>query len=178
MRGGDTYTELGGATQRVDFAKGNYINPGPWRIPYHHYAVLDYCKRLGVALEPFIQVNYNAMVHSTQAFEGKPQRYRAVQADFQGHVAELLSKAVNQHGLDQALTREDRERLLEVMRKWVPTTHEAFLEYRLGAETFSRTAVDLLRRMLAGETVDGLAAGLSPREWRELQATLGLPAKA
>ena len=24
----------------------------------------------------------------------------------------------NQHGLDQALTREDRERLLEVMRKW------------------------------------------------------------
>lgn len=34
LRGGDSYTELGGATQKVDFAEGNYINPGPWRIPY------------------------------------------------------------------------------------------------------------------------------------------------
>ncbi|WP_209436630.1 NAD(P)-binding protein, partial [Acetobacter cerevisiae] len=33
LRGGDTLTELGGATQKVGFAKGNYINPGPWRIP-------------------------------------------------------------------------------------------------------------------------------------------------
>lgn len=36
LRGGDTVTELGGATQKVGFAPGNYINPGPWRIPYHH----------------------------------------------------------------------------------------------------------------------------------------------
>ena len=42
LRGGDTYTELGGDTQQVGFADGNYLNPGPWRIPYHHHAVLDY----------------------------------------------------------------------------------------------------------------------------------------
>ena len=29
LRGGDTYTELGGATQQCQFAEGNYINPGP-----------------------------------------------------------------------------------------------------------------------------------------------------
>lgn len=28
LRGGDTYTEMGGATQNVSFAKDNYINPG------------------------------------------------------------------------------------------------------------------------------------------------------
>ena len=118
LRGGDTYTELGGATQRVDFAKGNYINPGPWRIPYHHYAVLDYCKRLGVALEPFIQVNYNAYLHNSKAFGGKPQRFRHVQTDMQGNIAELLAKVTNQGGLDQAVTKEDRERLLEGLKAW------------------------------------------------------------
>ena len=40
-------------------------------------------------LEPFTQVNYNAYVHSTNAYGGKPKRYREVQADFHGHVAEL-----------------------------------------------------------------------------------------
>src|SRR3954451_13200507 len=46
LRGGDVLTELGGATQTCGFEQGLYINPGPWRIPYHHRAVLDYCKRL------------------------------------------------------------------------------------------------------------------------------------
>src|SRR5262245_31507471 len=75
LRGGDSYTELGGGTQRCEFASGLYFNPGPWRIPYHHHGVLDYCRRLNVALEPFIQVNHNAWLHSRRAFDGKPQRY-------------------------------------------------------------------------------------------------------
>ena len=41
LRGGDVYTELGGATQRCAFDAGLYFNPGPWRIPYHHHAILD-----------------------------------------------------------------------------------------------------------------------------------------
>ena len=57
LRGGDRFTELGGVTQTCEFEDGLYINPGPWRIPYHHRALLDYCKRLNVALEPFIQLN-------------------------------------------------------------------------------------------------------------------------
>src|SRR5580704_3235017 len=31
LRGGDAYTELGGATQRCGFDAGLYFNPGPWR---------------------------------------------------------------------------------------------------------------------------------------------------
>src|SRR5579863_7450114 len=58
LYGGDSYTELGGFTQKVEFADGLYLNPGPWRVPHHHYALVDYCKRLRVALEPFVQVNY------------------------------------------------------------------------------------------------------------------------
>src|ERR1700674_5303911 len=48
LRGGDTYTELGGETQHCGFDPGLYLNPGPWRIPYHHHALLDYCARLKV----------------------------------------------------------------------------------------------------------------------------------
>jgi monoamine oxidase len=41
IRGGDVYTELGGAAQRCEFDAGLYLNPGPWRIPHHHHALLD-----------------------------------------------------------------------------------------------------------------------------------------
>jgi monoamine oxidase len=70
LRGGDRYTELGGATQECKFDKDLYINPGPWRIPYHHRGMLSYCKKLSVPLEAFVQVNYNAYLHSSRAFGG------------------------------------------------------------------------------------------------------------
>src|SRR5579863_6921200 len=118
LRGGDEYTELGGFRQKCEFDPGLYINPGPWRIPYHHHAMLDYARRLKVPLEPFTQVNYNSYLHSTKAFGGKPQRFRHVRADYHGHVAELLSKAANQGHLDAAVSAEDKEKLLESLRSW------------------------------------------------------------
>ena len=118
LRGGDRYTELGGATQQCEFDPGLYINPGPWRLSYHHYGMLSYCKRLGVALEPFVNVNYNAYVHSSKAFDGQPQRLRSVKADYQGQVAELLAKATREHALDAAVSTEDRARLLDSLRFW------------------------------------------------------------
>jgi monoamine oxidase len=118
LRGGDRYTELGGLTQQCEFEQDLYINPGPWRIPYHHRGMLGYCKRLGVRLEAFLQVNYNAYLHSSRAFGGKPQRYREIKADYQGHVAELLAKATRQHALDASVSKEDQERLLESLRDW------------------------------------------------------------
>src|SRR6516165_6733901 len=118
LRGGDSFVELGGASQTCAFDEGLYINPGPWRIPYHHRALLDYCKRLNVALEPFIQLNHNALLHATRAFGGAPQRVRAVKADFQGQISELLAKAVNRSKLDEAVTGEDKEILLQALRSW------------------------------------------------------------
>src|SRR6202451_1363622 len=118
LRGGDSYTELGGFTQQCRFDKDLYINPGPWRIPYHHRGLLSYCKRLSVPLESFVQVNYNAYLHSGRAFGGKPRRYREIKADYQGHVAELLAKATRQHALDASVSSEDQEKLLESLRDW------------------------------------------------------------
>jgi monoamine oxidase len=116
IRGGDAYTELGGAVQKCAFDEGLYLNPGPWRIPYHHYAVLDYCRRFGVTLEPFVQLNHNAFLHGTKAFGGKPQRIREIKADFQGAIAELLAKATRKGALDEAVSKEDQEILLDAVR--------------------------------------------------------------
>ncbi|MFK4823611.1 flavin monoamine oxidase family protein [Paenochrobactrum sp. BZR 588] len=118
VHGGDKFTEIDGTTQTCEFDKDQYINLGPWRIPYHHHALLDYCKRLGVKLEPFQQLNYNAFLHSTEAFGGKPQRVRDVKIDFQSHSAGLLAKATKKGGLDDIVTKEDQEILLEAMRSW------------------------------------------------------------
>ncbi|MBR7618278.1 flavin monoamine oxidase family protein [Phenylobacterium sp. 20VBR1] len=118
LYGGDTLTEMGGATQKVGFAEGNFLNPGPWRIPHHHRTLLHYCKAFNVELQPFIQFNHNAYVHNTDAFGGKPQRFKALAADFEGNVAELLSKAIDQKGLDASVTAEDAARLKEALREW------------------------------------------------------------
>jgi len=118
LYGGDTVTEMGGATQKVGFAPGNYLNPGPWRIPHHHRTLLHYCKAFNVELQPFIQFNHNAYVHNTDAFGGKPQRFKALAADFEGNVAELLGKALDQKSLDASVTAEDRDRLKEALREW------------------------------------------------------------
>ena len=63
--------------------------------------------------------------------------------------------------------------LMDMMARWVPLSHEAFLEHRLGAKTLSRTALAVVKRMVAGETIDVTTSGLSPREWRELNEMLG-----
>ncbi len=118
VRGGDRYTEMGGMTQQCQFDPGLYINPGPWRLPYHHRGMLHYCKLLGVRLEAFVQNNNNAYLHASNAFGGKPQRFRSVKADYHGHIAELLAKAAQSKNLDAPVTLEDQQALLDSLRLW------------------------------------------------------------
>jgi thymidylate synthase (FAD) len=66
------------------------------------------------------------------------------------------------------------EAILGIVARWVPLSHEAFLEYRLGALTVSATALTAIKRMLCGETVTAETSGLSRREWEELTAALAL----
>ncbi len=134
LRGGDTLTELGGATQTVNFAQGNYINPGPWRIPYHHQAILHYCKAFGVALEPFIEVNHNAYLHNTKAFGGAPQRYRHISSDFAGYTAELLTKAIKQNKLDDQISAGERADVLRSMAIWGLLNKDGAYTARLASE--------------------------------------------
>jgi monoamine oxidase len=165
LRGGDVYTELGGATQRCAFDRGLYFNPGPWRIPFHHHGLIDYCRRLGVALEPFVQLNSNAWLHSSRAFGGKPQRFRHVQADFHGHVAELLAKATRTEKLGETVTRDEAQHLLEALREWGAL--DADYVYRKGEDSSWRRGFE----REPGGGPNGAPAWSEPLAWRELLAS-------
>jgi thymidylate synthase (FAD) len=66
------------------------------------------------------------------------------------------------------------EAMLEVMRRWVPLCHDAFVQHRLHAVTLSAGAIAVVKRFLAGEKVTQATSGLGKREWIELQASLAL----
>jgi monoamine oxidase len=172
LRGGDRFTELGGATQTCEFEPGLYLNPGPWRIPYHHRAVLDYCRRLGVVLEPFIQLNHNALLHGSDAFDGQPQRIRDIKTDFQGQVSELLAKATQQTRLDQAVSAEDQEILLQALRSWGALDKDYAYKANLISANFRGYAKTpgggLGAAPVAGEPIK-LSDILQSRLWRYLQ---------
>lgn len=64
------------------------------------------------------------------------------------------------------------EALCDVARDWVPAAWAAFEDYRLNAVQFSGKGMDVLRRMLNGETVTQEDSGMSKGEWREFEAAL------
>ncbi len=67
------------------------------------------------------------------------------------------------------------EAMLETFKRWVPLTYGAFQEYRLGSVQLSASGLQVVKRLLAGKDVSQAESGLSPREWRELMASLGRP---
>jgi thymidylate synthase (FAD) len=64
------------------------------------------------------------------------------------------------------------EAMLDVLKRWVPLTYEAFMQHRLHAVTLSKGALEVMKRMLRGEQVNAETSGLGKREWAELQAIL------
>src|SRR5690242_21793239 len=64
------------------------------------------------------------------------------------------------------------EAMLRTAEAWVPLACQAFRDYRLGAATLSAGMLAVVRRMLAGETVEQSTSGLNRREWTELMGVL------
>ena len=58
--------------------------------------------------------------------------------------------------------------MLDIVKKWVPTVYEAFMEYRKGGVLLSKTGIDVLKRKLKGENITQENSGLGNREWAEL----------
>jgi thymidylate synthase (FAD) len=63
--------------------------------------------------------------------------------------------------------------MIDILKKWVPTTYDAFMDYRMGAAEISAKGLEIIKRMINGEQVEQADSGLSPREWRELMSVLG-----
>ena len=67
--------------------------------------------------------------------------------------------------------------MLETVKKWVPITHAAFLDYRVGAAHVSSKGLKIVKSMISGKQVSYEESGLGKREWNELMETLELKDK-
>jgi len=116
VRGGSKVEFTDGMVQTPEWGPDSYLNAGPARLPSIHKTILGYCRELGVALEVEVNSSRSSLLVNDNAFGGKPVEQRQAINDTRGHVAELLAKCIHQNALDQQLTADDHERILEFLR--------------------------------------------------------------
>ena len=66
------------------------------------------------------------------------------------------------------------ETMLDTVKKWVPITYGAFMDYRVGGTEVSAKGKEVLKKLINGEKVDMDQSGLSKREWNELMEAFDL----
>ena len=67
--------------------------------------------------------------------------------------------------------------MLDTLKKWVPTTYEAFMDYRVGGTEVSAKGKIVLQKLIKGDDIDLEQSGLSKREWNELMIAFNLKDK-
>jgi len=118
IRNGTEVEFTDGTRQTCDFEPDHYFNAGPARLPSTHHTMLGYCHELGVALEVEVNSSRSALMQSNRLNGGVPVAERRVVNDTRGHVAELLAKCIRKGALDEEMTDDDRERMIEFLRQY------------------------------------------------------------
>lgn len=84
----------------------------------------------------------------------------------------FLSLRADHHA--QYEIRAYAEVLLDILSKWCPLTHEAFVDYRMGAASLSKQMISVVQRLISGEPKELVksSSNLTKREWDELMVIL------
>ena len=69
------------------------------------------------------------------------------------------------------------EAMLDTLKRWVPITYEAFMDYRVGGTEVSAKGKIVIQKMIKGEKTSPEDSGLSKREWNELMISFGFKDK-
>jgi len=64
------------------------------------------------------------------------------------------------------------DKMLDTVKRWVPITYQAFMDYRVGAAEISSKGLKVIKSMISGKKVGQEDSGLSKREWNELMEKL------
>ena len=67
--------------------------------------------------------------------------------------------------------------MIDCLKKWVPITYEAFMDYRVGGMELSSKGRLVISKMIKGESCDFENSKLSKREWNELMQSFGFKEK-
>jgi len=69
------------------------------------------------------------------------------------------------------------EIMLDTLKKWVPITYEAFMDYRVGGTEISAKGKNVIKQLIKGEKINIDDSGLSKREWNELMIAFDIKDK-
>jgi thymidylate synthase (FAD) len=67
--------------------------------------------------------------------------------------------------------------MIDCLKKWVPITYEAFMDYRVGGMELSSKGRLVISKMIKGKSCDFENSKLSKREWNELMQSFGFNEK-
>ena len=67
--------------------------------------------------------------------------------------------------------------MIDSLKRWVPITYEAFMDYRIGGMELSSKGKSVISKMIKGERCDFENSKLSKREWNELMESFGFKEK-
>ncbi len=154
---------LGGreAAQALEWLKSDALTA------YTHYEQMLNEREDGSAVEEGRQGLARELARMNLSLNYYTQWYWKVDLHNLMHFLSLRADAHAQYEI-----RVYAEAMLDILKAWVPITHAAFLDYRMGAAEISAKGLNVIRRMIAGETVAQEQSGLSKGEWRELMAVL------
>ena len=74
--------------------------------------------------------------------------------------------------------REYADAMLDTVKKWVPITYDAFMDYRVGWTEVSAKGKKVIQQLIKGEEVSIEQSGLSKREWNEVMEAFDLEDKS
>tara|TARA_B100000424_G_C22922152_1_gene490648 strand:+ start:7 stop:954 length:948 start_codon:yes stop_codon:yes gene_type:complete len=67
--------------------------------------------------------------------------------------------------------------MLDTLKKWVPITYDAFMDYRVGGTEVSSKGKEIIKKLIKGEEISLEQSGLSKREWNELMEAFNIKEK-
>ena len=67
--------------------------------------------------------------------------------------------------------------MLDTLKRWVPITYEAFMDYRVGGTEVSSKGKAVIKKLINGDNISIDETDLSKREWNELMIAFNLKDK-
>lgn len=137
---------------------------------YSHYEELMNCSRDGSVLDEEKSGIARELARMNLTLNYYTQWYWKIDLHNLFHFLMLRADSHAQYEI-----RAYADTMLDVVKKWCPLAYDAFMEYRMRGGHFSGTALDVIKRMIAGEKVTQESSGMNKREWDEMMYALGDP---
>ena len=150
------------ASRVLDILKADSVNA------YAHYEEMMNCDEAGTVFDENKSGLARELARMNLPVNFYTQWYWKVDLH---NLLHFLSLRADSHA--QYEIRVYAEAMLDMLKAWVPATHQAFMDYRMGGAAVSEKGLAAIKKMIAGETVTQEQSGMSKGEWREFMTVLG-----